>query len=91
MASLSSLSFLSSLSSLSFLPFLSFPSFSLSPMKLLTRLRNIIRGTVGLEGDCGVIGVLLPSYTPQMSVVFRLRGVNQYGTSDWVYWKGGKW
>ena len=50
-----------------------------------------IRGKVGLEGDCGVIGVLLPSYTPQMSVVFRLRGVNEFGTSDWVYWKGGKW
>ncbi len=49
------------------------------------------RGKVGLEGDCGVLGVLLPAYTPQMSVVYRVRAVSRYGHSDWVYWKGGKW
>lgn len=49
------------------------------------------RGKVGLEGDCGVLGVLLPAYTPQVSVAYRVRGVNRYGHSDWVYWKGGKW
>ena len=49
------------------------------------------RGKVGLEGDCGVIGVLMPAYSPRMSVVYRVRAVNRYGYSDWVYWKGGIW
>lgn len=49
------------------------------------------RGKVGLEGDCGVIGILVPSFSPQTSLVFRVRAVNQYGHSSWVYWKGGKW
>ena len=48
-------------------------------------------GKVGLEGDCGVLGVLVPAFSPQMSVVYRLRAVNRFGHSDWVYWKGGKW
>lgn len=48
-------------------------------------------GKVGLEGDCGVLGVLIPAFSPQMSVVYRLRAVNRFGHSDWVYWKGGKW
>ena len=33
------------------------------------------RGKVGLEGDCGVIGVLMPAYSPRMSVVYRVRAV----------------
>lgn len=49
------------------------------------------RGKVGLEGDCSVLGILLPAYAPRMSVVCRVRGVNEFGTSDWVYWKGGIW
>ena len=48
-------------------------------------------GKVGLEADCSVLGILLPAYTPQMSLVFRVRAVNRYGYSDWIYWKGGKW
>lgn len=48
-------------------------------------------GKVGLEADCSVLGILLPAFTPQMSLVFRVRAVNRYGYSDWIYWKGGKW
>ena len=44
---------------------------------------------IGLEGDCGALGILLPSFAPRSSLVFRVRGVNAYGYSDWVYWKGG--
>lgn len=48
-------------------------------------------GKVGLEGDCGVLGVLVPSFSPQTSLVYRVRAVNRFGYSNWVYWKGGKW
>ena len=48
-------------------------------------------GKVGLEADCSALGILLPAYTPQMSLVYRVRAVNEFGYSDWVYWKGGKW
>lgn len=53
--------------------------------------RSTTVGKVGLEADCSALGILLPSYTPQMSLVYRVRAVNEYGYSDWVYWKGGKW
>lgn len=53
--------------------------------------RGVDRGKVGLEKGCGVIGILVPAFSPQASLVFRVRAVNQYGHSDWVYWKGGKW
>lgn len=47
-------------------------------------------GKIGLEGDCGTLGVLLPSYAPRTSVCIRVRAGNEFGYSDWVYWKGGK-
>ncbi len=49
------------------------------------------RGKIGLEGDCSNLGILTPSFAPRISVAFRVRAVNAYGHSDWVYWKGGKW
>lgn len=52
---------------------------------------NVNHGKIGLEGDCGSIGILLPAFAPQCSLVFRMRAVNEYGYSDWVYWKGGTW
>lgn len=52
---------------------------------------GLSRGKVGMEGDCSVIGILVPAFSPQTSLVYRLRAVNQYGYSDWVYWRGGKW
>ena len=48
-------------------------------------------GKIGLEGDCSNLGILTPSFAPRISVAFRVRAVNEYGHSDWVYWKGGKW
>lgn len=48
-------------------------------------------GKIGLEAGCSVLPVLTPGFAPRMSVQFRVRGVNQYGHSDWVYWKGGRW
>ncbi len=51
--------------------------------------REIV-GKVGLEADCSAIGVLLPSFAPRAPVCIRMRSVNEFGYSDWVYWKGGK-
>ncbi len=48
-------------------------------------------GKVGLEGDCSCLGFLVPSFAPRISIAYRLRAVNSYGDSDWVYWKGGIW
>lgn len=48
-------------------------------------------GKVGLEGDCSCLGFIVPSFAPRISIVYRLRAVNSYGHSDWVYWKGGLW
>ncbi len=48
-------------------------------------------GKVGLEGDCSCLGFIVPSFAPRISVAYRLRAVNSYGHSDWVYWKGGMW
>lgn len=45
---------------------------------------------IGLEGDCDALAILMNNFTPQHWYGIRVRGVNQYGQSDWVYWKGGK-
>ena len=45
---------------------------------------------IGLEGNCGTLGIILPAFAPRSSLVFRVRAVNSYGYSDWVYWKGGR-
>ncbi len=45
---------------------------------------------IGLEGDCDALAVLVNSFAPQHWYGIRLRAVNRYGHSDWVYWKGGK-
>ena len=45
---------------------------------------------IGLEGDCDALAVLVNSFSPQHWYGIRLRAVNEHGTSDWVYWKGGK-
>lgn len=45
---------------------------------------------IGLEGNCDALAILMNNFTPQHWYGIRVRGVNQYGQSDWVYWKGGK-
>ena len=53
--------------------------------------RTTTVGKIGLEAGCGALPVLTPGSAPRMSVQFRVRAVNAFGYSDWVYWKGGKW
>ena len=53
-------------------------------------MRGTVSYRIGLEGNCNALAVLMNSFTPQHWYGIRLRAVNRFGHSDWVYWKGGK-
>lgn len=44
---------------------------------------------IGLEGDCNALAILMHNFAPQHWYGIRLRAVNEFGYSEWVYWKGG--
>ena len=52
--------------------------------------RNGVGYRIGLEGNCNALAVMVNSFSPQHWYGIRVRAVNRFGHSDWVYWKGGK-
>ena len=52
--------------------------------------RNGVGYRIGLEGECNALAVMVNSFSPQHWYGIRVRAVNRFGHSDWVYWKGGK-